>query len=48
MFDIKACLVSFTEKGIDTSFEALQFALTIKVNHCNLIFVFTAPKEWEV
>ena len=48
LFDTKACLVSFIEKGIGTSFKALQFTFTIQVNHCNLLFVFTAPEEWEI
>ena len=40
--------MSFIEKGIGTSFQVLQFTFTIKVNHCNLLFVFTAPEEWGI
>ena len=40
--------MAFIEKGIGTSFQALQFTFTIEVHHCNLLFVLTAPKEWEI
>ena len=48
LFDTKSCLVSFIKKGIGTTFQALQFTFTIQVNHCNLLFVFRAPEEWEI
>ena len=40
--------MSYIEKGIGTIFQALQFTFTIQVNHSNLLFVFTAPEEWDI
>ena len=37
MFDVKACLVSFIEKGVGTRSQALQSTFTIQVNNCNLL-----------